>query len=143
METYFTYQAIVTNLEEDTSPEDGWHQYNQRAVIENRIEEIKNGFAIDQNSQKKYLKNYADILIKAIAYNLFNWFKQALLPVDLVKSSIRTIRRLFINIPANIVKRGGRRLTIRLPRIDKLKEIIETIKDRIYMFAFRQCYSCL
>lgn len=144
METYFTYQAIVTNLEEDeASPEDGWHQYNQRALIENRIEEIKNGFAMDKNSQKKYLKNYADILIKAIAYNLINWFKQALLPVDLIKASIRTIRRIFINIPANIVKKGGRRLTVRLPEIKRIKEIIETIKDRLYMFAFRQCYSNL
>jgi len=144
METYFTYQIIVTNLEEDElSPEESWHQYNQRAIIENRIEEIKNGFAVDKNSQKRYLKNYADILIKSITYNLINWFKQALLPVDLIKASIRTIRRVFINIPANIVKRGGRRLTVRLPKIKGLKEIIETIKDRLYMFAFRQCYSNL
>lgn len=144
METYFTYQIIVTNLEEDElSPEESWHQYNQRAIIENRIEEIKNGFAVDKNSQKRYLKNYADILIKSITYNLINWFEQALLPVDLIKASIRTIRRVFINIPANIVKRGGRKLTVRLPKIKGLKEIIETIKDRLYMFAFRQCYSNL
>gem|GEM_PF-2831297 len=60
--------------------------------------------------------------------------------LNLVKKSIRTIRRIFINIPANIVKKGGRRYTIRLPKLDYLKKIVESIKDRLYMFAFRQCY---
>ena len=136
----YSYQAIVTNLAEDISPEDCWHRYNQRSIIENNIEEIKNGFAVDNNSQRKFLKNYIDIIIKAIAYNIFNWFKQALLPSNLVKKSIRTIRRIFVNIPANIVKKGGRKYTIRLPELNYLEEIVESIKDRLYMFAFRQCY---
>lgn len=143
METYFAYQAIVTNIEEDTSPEDCWHQYNQRAIVENKIEELKNGYAVDKNSQNKFLKNYFDILIKSIAYNLLNWFKHALLPANLVKSSIRTIRRIFINIPANIVKKGGRKLTVRLPNIDRVKQIIAIMKERLFMFAFRQCYNSL
>lgn len=136
----YSYQAIVTNLEEDISPEDCWHRYNQRAIIENKIEEIKNGFAVNDNSQRKFLKNYIMILIRAISYNIFNWFKQALLPADLVKASIRTIRRIFINIPANVVKKGGRGYTVRLPDLIYLRDIIESIKDRLFMFAFRQCY---
>jgi len=136
----YSYQAIVTNLNEDISPEECWHRYNQRSIIENKIEEIKNGFAVDKNSQKKFLKNYIDIIIKAIAYNIFNWFKQALLPAKENQKSIRTIRRIFINIPANIVKKGGRGYTVRLPKLNYLKKIVESIKDRLYMFAFRQCY---
>ena len=136
----YSYQAIVTNLQEDINPEDCWHRYNQRAIIENKIEEIKNGFAVNDNSQRKFLKNYIDILIKSISYNIFNWFKQALLPADLMKASIRTIRRIFINIPANIVKKGGRKYTVRLPDLDYLQNIVENIKDRLFMFAFRQCY---
>ena len=136
----YSYQAIATNLQEDINPEDCWHRYNQRAIIENKIEEIKNGFAVNDNSQRKFLKNYIDILIKSISYNIFNWFKQALLPADLMKASIRTIRRIFINIPANIVKKGGRKYTVRLPDLDYLQNIVENIKDRLFMFAFRQCY---
>ena len=136
----YNYQAIVTNLNEDISPEECWHRYNQRSIIENKIEEIKNGFAVNHNSQKKFLKNHIDIIVKAIAYNIFNWFKQALLPSNLVKKSIRTIRRIFINIPANIVKKGGRRYTVRLPNLNYLKKIVESIEYRLYMFAFRQCY---
>ena len=104
------------------------------------IKEIKNGFAVDNNSQRKFLKNYIDIIIKAIAYNIFNWFKQTLLPSNLVKKSIRTIRIIFINIPANIVKKGGRQYIIRLPKLNYLEETVESIKDRLYMFALRQCY---
>ena len=89
---------------------------------------------------RESFKNYIDIIIKAIAYNIFNWFKQALLPSNLVKKNIRTIRRIFINIPANIVKKGGRKYTVRLPNLNYLKKIVESIKDRLYMFAFRQCY---
>lgn len=136
----YSYQAIATNLQEDINPEDCWHRYNQRAIIENKIEEIKNGFAVNDNSQRKFLKNYIGILIKSISYNIFNWFKQALLPADLMKASIRTIRRIFINIPANIVKKGGRKYTVRLPDLDYLQNIVENIKDRLFMFAFRQCY---
>lgn len=139
----YSYQTIVTNLEENILPQDCWHRYNQRAIIENKIEEIKNGFAVDDNSQKKFLKNYILILIRAISYNIFNWFKQALLPADLVKASIRTIRRIFINVPANVVKKGGRKYTVRLPNLDYLQNIVENIKDRLFMFAFRQCYSTI
>ena len=137
----YSYQAIVTNLEEDILPEECWHRYNQRAIIENKIKEIKNGFAVDDNSQRKFLKNYVMALIRAISYNIFNWFKQALLPADLVKASIKTIRRIFINIPGNVVKKSGRRHTVRLPGLDYLQDIVESIKDQLFMFAFRQCYD--
>ena len=68
----YSYQAIVTNLNEDIPLKECWHRYNQRSIIENKIEEIKNGFAVNHNSQKKFLKNYIDIIIKIIAYNIFN-----------------------------------------------------------------------
>ena len=132
----YSYQAIATNLQEDIDPEDCWHRYNQRAIIENKIEEIKNGFAVNDNSQRKFLKNYIGILIKSISYNIFNWFKQALLPADLMKASIRTIRRIFINIPANIVKKGGRKYTVRLPDLDYLQNIVGNTKDHLFYVCF-------
>jgi len=142
MKTHFEYQAIVTNIPgKMLSAEACMQKYNQRATVENRIEEIKNGFAVDQNSQLQFFKNYADILIKALAYNIFNWFKQALLPHELAKASIRTVRRLFLNVPGNVVKRGGRKLTINLPDIKRLKNIINRVKDRLYMFALRRTYT--
>jgi len=64
MEKSYEYQAIVTNTDRNKySPEEGWHKYNQRATVENKIKEIKNGFAVDQNSQQNFLKNYADVWI--------------------------------------------------------------------------------
>ncbi|WP_127018230.1 transposase [Anoxybacter fermentans] len=108
---------------------------SKSSYFENKIKEIKNGFAIDKNSQNAFLKNYA------IAYNLLNWFKQVLLSANLIKSSIKTIRRIFINIPANIVKRGREKLTVNLPDNKKIEEVIGNINDCLYMFAFKKCYA--
>ena len=138
METYYAYEAIVTNMHEKImSPEKVMQKYNRRATVENRIEELKNGFACAQNSQKQFDKNYAYMLIKMLAYNIFNWFKQAWMPYILANASIRTVRRCFLNIPANVVKRGGRKFTISLPDIEELKEIFAAIKDRMFMFSLR------
>jgi hypothetical protein len=41
--------------------------------------------------------------IKVLAYNLLNWFRQALLPEDAARAEVATIRRRIVNMPANIV----------------------------------------
>ncbi len=49
-----------------------WHFYNQRCTVENRIDELKDGFAMDQQSQRTLFQNRAYALIKVIAYKLLN-----------------------------------------------------------------------
>jgi len=44
------YQVICTNRE--NSPEKIWHFSNQRCTVENRIDELKDGFVMDQQSQR-------------------------------------------------------------------------------------------
>ena len=57
--------------------------YNKRANIENRIDELKEGYAVEQNSQHSLLRNLLFSWIKAIAYNVMVWFKQTLMPETL------------------------------------------------------------
>jgi len=69
-ELTYEYQAIVTNIDYLT-PEQIFHEYNQRCNIENKIDELKEGFYFDQNSQTNKKCNELFLLIKKmIAYNL-------------------------------------------------------------------------
>jgi|GEM_PF-4091712 len=44
------HQVICTNRE--NSPEEIWHFSNQRCMVEDRIDELKCGFVVDQQSQR-------------------------------------------------------------------------------------------
>src|SRR5208283_5545323 len=61
----YEYQAIVTNVD-DITAEEVWHNYNQRATIENRIDELKVGLGVDQMSQHEFIRNEAYLLIKGL-----------------------------------------------------------------------------
>jgi len=88
----YDYQAIVTNVDYLTY-EEIFHDYNQRCNIENKIDELKEGFAFDENSQINHKCNELFLLIKMIAYNLHNWFKRVFLPEDLHHHEITTTKK--------------------------------------------------
>jgi hypothetical protein len=73
-ETDWQYEAIVTNLEWE--PIDLWRFYNQRCCMENYIKEAKSGFSIDRIATSDFKANELDLLIKLLAYNLFERFKR-------------------------------------------------------------------
>ncbi|MCP3776116.1 IS1380 family transposase [Paenibacillus sp. MZ04-78.2] len=73
-DTDWQYEAIVTNLEWE--PIDLWRFYNQRCCMENYIKEVKNGFSIDRIATSDFKANELDLLIKLLAYNLFERFKR-------------------------------------------------------------------
>ena len=91
-ECRYEYQAIVTNIDYLTTAEI-FNDYNQRCTVETSIDEIKSGFAFSENSQIDYKCNELYLLIKMIACNLHNWFKQAILPEGERHHRISTLRR--------------------------------------------------
>jgi hypothetical protein len=101
---------MVTNLD-DMPLEEVWRWYNKRANVENKIDELKTGFGLDQNSQHAMVKNKAFMWIKILAYNLPNWFRQALSPENAARAEVSTIKRLIVNVPANSVGNGWNRLS--------------------------------
>jgi hypothetical protein len=52
------------------------------------------------------IRNAAFMWIKALAYNLLNWFKSALMPQKHRHHEVPTLRRVLINVPGNIVGNG-------------------------------------
>jgi len=106
----YDYQAIVTTY--DWDPEDVFHFYNHRCTQETMIREGKEGFGIDVFSSMDFAANYADLLIKGIAYNVSLAFQKDLLPQER-HWTIQTLRRLVFVIPA-VLSRHARTLTLHL-----------------------------
>ena len=132
-EIKYDYQVIVTNIEY-LSVSDVLHEYNQRCDIENKIDELKEGFAFDQNSRKNHKCNELFLLIKMIAYNLHNWFKQAILPQSWVQHEIATIRRCFYHLAANICGKGRYR-HINYSENRFVKDLITKVISRLRCFS--------
>jgi hypothetical protein len=132
----YDYQIIVTNIEH-LSADVIFHEYNQRCNVENKIDEFKEGFAFDQNSLRNQKCNELFLLIKMVAYNLHNWFKQAILPSDWIHYEIKTIRRRFYQLAANICGHGRYR-HIRYARDQVIERLITGIIDRLRRFSLVQ-----
>jgi len=131
-ECRYEYQAIVTNVDYLT-PAEIFEDYNQRCTVETSIDELKTGFAFSQNSQINYQCNELFMLIKMIAYNLHNWFKNCILPEELRHHRITTLRRILYHIPGIIAGNGWYR-HIKLQKNHKLEMIFIYIQNALFKF---------
>ncbi len=128
----YEYQAIVTNIDYMTSSEI-FNDYNQRCIVETSIDELKSGFAFSENSQINYKSNELYMLIKMIAYNLHNWFKNQILPEELRPHKIKTLRRKLYSIAGMITGRGWY-CHIVYQSNKWLKKVIPKIRQSLYLF---------
>lgn len=90
-------------------------------------------FAFDQNNRKNRDANEVFLLLKMIAYNLHNWFRTAILPEELNRCEIKTIRRKFYNLAANICG-TGRYQHIRYACDKAIESLITAVIDRLRRF---------
>jgi len=131
-ECKYEYQAIVTNIDYLTTAEI-FHDYNQRCTVETSIDELKSGFAFSENSQINYKCNELYMLIKMIAYNLHNWFKNQILPEELRHHEIKTLRRMLYRTAGMITGNGWyRHVTIQTNKW--LGNVIPAIQQSLYRF---------
>lgn len=110
-ECRYEYQAIITNIDYLSTAEI-FHDYNQRCTVETSIDEIKSGFAFSENSRIDHKCNELYLLIKMIACNLHNWFKQAILPEEERHHRISTLRRTIYKTCGMITGNGWYRHVI-------------------------------
>jgi hypothetical protein len=128
----YEYQAIVTNNDYLT-PEEIFNEYNQRCDAENNIDELKEGFAFDQNSQLNKKCNELFLLIKMLAYNLQNFFKRYMMPGDLHHHEIKTLRLIFYRVSGNMVGSGNYK-HISFPADELLQKLVDHIRHRLKTF---------
>ena len=71
----YTFRVLVTNLPDP--PEEIWRDYNQRACIEQRIEELKSDLAADHFCLKEFFATEAAFLGILMLFNLLGEFQRA------------------------------------------------------------------
>jgi hypothetical protein len=71
----YTFRLFVTNLADP--PEEIWRDYNQRALVEQRIEEPKSDLAADDFCLKEFFAIEAAFLSVLMLFNLLGEFQRA------------------------------------------------------------------
>lgn len=99
------YTFIVTNM--DMEPCQIIQFYRNRGRMENFIKEGKNGFDFAAVSSHSKAVNANRMRIHMLAYNLFNWFRRLVLPANMRKQQVDTIRLKLIKIAARAVRSAG------------------------------------
>ena len=128
-EALWRYDAMATTLNWDE--EDIWHFYNQRCPAENYIKEQKHGFGIDAIPTDDYWPNYAALLLKVIAYNLYVSFLREVVPKAYRSYTVTRMRRMFWMIPAILV-RHARRWILRLWRDFPRQKAFWEMRKRVF-----------
>ncbi len=105
------YTFIVTNMY--SMPSQVIKFYCKRGTMENFIKESKNGFDFTAVSSSSKIVNANRLQVHALAYNIFNWFKRLVLPVNMRKQLVDTIRLKLLKIAAKVVH-SARYITFKL-----------------------------
>lgn len=123
------YAFIVTNM--DLTPKEILKYYCNRGRMENFIKECKSGFDFSSTGSKRKLINANRLQLHVLAYNLFNFFRRLVLPKNMRKMQIDTIRLKLIKIASKII-RSARYIYFKLctscPYQKEFKEVLKNIK---------------
>lgn len=74
----YTFRIWVTNRNE--SPMDLWREYNGRATVEQRIEELKNDLGADDFCTQNFWATESAFLAVVFTFNLLNLYQQSVAP---------------------------------------------------------------
>ena len=121
------YTFIVTTLEME--PYQVIQFYCGRGKMENFIKEGKSGFDFASVSSSSKLVNANRLLVHALAYNLFNWFRRLALAVSMRKQRIDTIRLKLLKIAARVVRSARYKYFKLCSSCPYKKEFYETLEN--------------
>ena len=97
------YTFIVTSFT-DLEPYQVIQYYTARGNMENFIKEGKNGFDFASVSSSSKVVNANRLQLHVLAYNLFNWFRRLVLPKEMRRLRVDTIRTRLIRVAAKVVR---------------------------------------
>ena len=103
--------------------------YCGRGRMENFIKEGKSGFDFACVSSSTKLVNANRLLVHALAYNLFNWFRRLALAVSMRKQRIDTIRLKLLKIAARVVRSARYKYFKLCSSCPYKKEFYETLEN--------------
>lgn len=111
-----------------------WNFYNDGAIIELIIKELKNEFFLNSIPTSKFVANSAFIKIKMLAYNILNAFKRLVLKGKWITKSAKTIRNWIIRVPV-VVTSLGKGIKLNMAQNIKLERFVTSISDKVYTLA--------
>lgn len=123
----YLYTFIVTTFEMD--PYQVIQLYCGRGKMENFIKEGKSGFDFASVSSSSKEVNANRLLVHALAYNLFNWFRRLALAANMRKQRIDTIRLKLLKIAARVVKSARYKYFKLCSSCPYKKEFYETLEN--------------
>lgn len=107
----YSYQVLITNLDDTVQAIEVWRRYNGRAGCENVIKELDANYGLPQICLANFWSSEAALALAVVAYNLCTLFQRHLGWTERVTAA--TLRfRLFTT--GGIVSRTGGLLTLRL-----------------------------
>jgi hypothetical protein len=124
----YSYSAYGTDLA--WASLDVYQFYNHRGNAENLIKESKYGFGIDQIPTGEFYPNWANLLLKLMAYNTLLLLQKALVPKGSARLTAITFRRMFVTLPAQLVHRSGRWF-LKLPEWFPLQKVWWSAREGI------------
>ena len=119
---------IVTNLVRP--PKRVVRFYNQRGTAEQWIKEGKNAVKWTKLSCHDFVDNQVRLHLFALAYNLGNFLRQAVLPQSVRHWTLTTLREKLIKIGAKVV-RPARKIIFQMAEVAVPRALFQTILERI------------
>ena len=133
-ELLFQHTFIVTNLDENISPETVFDLYNRRGTMENYIKEAKNGFFFDKTDSPTFIENYVRMMMSVIAYNLLQCLKYIAFDTQQTGMTIQTIRLKFFKVAGKLV-RTARKIHLKLSSYHVYQDEFYKIFERLRIWS--------
>jgi hypothetical protein len=124
----YQYRGWVTNL--DLSPAGIQRFYDGRAVVEVRIRELRQDFALANIPTRAFAANALFLEIVRLAYNLVTAFQRICLPEEWQSYTLQTLRHKLFTLPGELI-RPGNRPVLRFNSSPPLEPLARSIHKRL------------
>jgi len=123
----YTFRIWVTN--QTAAPLEVWREYNGRATMEQRIEELKNDLSADSFCMKEFFCTEAAFLAVLFTYNLLSLYQHMVTPQEAYRQPA-TLRAQFF-IGGALLGQAGKELALKLSAawggLAKHKPLLEAV----------------
>jgi DDE family transposase len=124
----YQYRGWATNM--DLSPGGVQRFYDGRAVIEVRIRELRQDFALANIPTRAFAANALFLEIVRLAYNIVTAFQRICLPDDWQSFTLQTLRHKLFTLPGELI-RPGNRPVLRFNSTPALEPLVRSIDKRL------------
>lgn len=124
----YQYRGWVTNL--NLSAAGVQHFYDGRAIIEVRIRELRQDFALANIPTRSFSANALYLEIVRLAYNLVTAFQRICLPEDWQAFTLQTLRHKLFTLPGELIRPQNRPI-LRFNSVPELEPVAKFIHKRL------------